>query len=94
MTNAVPEPYHGDMQIVARHLTATEVYLLCACLQAGGVPATVGDANLVQTYDWLAPAMGGANVRVPQDHVAQAQAVVAAFQRGELALDDDFDETA
>ena len=41
-----PEPapetmaYQGDLTVVAKNLTPTEAHMLCACLQAGGVPGT------------------------------------------------------
>ena len=85
------EPYLGDMQIVARHLTPTEAHMLCSCLQAAGVPAQVGDVHLVQMHALLAGAVGGACVRVPSSCVAEAKEVVASFERGDFSLQDDFD---
>ena len=85
------DAYLGDMQIVARCLDAVEAQLLCACLRAGGVPADTGDTQLVQTDSLIAIALGGACVRVPAQCVADAQELIAAFHRGDLALDDDFD---
>lgn len=83
--------YHGDMTIVARNLDATEAYMLCSCLRAGGVPAETGDTNLVQTHSLLTIAVGGACVRVPASYLAEAQAVITAFKRGEFQLGEDFD---
>ena len=84
-------PYLGDLEIVARYLTPTEAHMLCACLQAAGVPAETGDTNLVQAHSLLTGAVGGACLRVPASFVPQARAVIAAFERGEFALDDGFD---
>ena len=86
-----PLEYHGDMQIVARYLTSTEAYMLCSCLQAGGVPAEAGNANFVQAHSLLAAAVGGACVRVPAAFVTEATEVIAAFKRGEFQLGEDFD---
>jgi hypothetical protein len=83
--------YYGDLQIVARQLTAIEAQMLCSCLQASGVPAVAGDTNFVQTYSLLAGAVGGASVRVPAAFVPEALDVIAAFKRGEFRLKDDFD---
>jgi hypothetical protein len=83
--------YHGDMTIVARNLDATEAYMLCSCLRAGGVPADSGDTNLVQTHSLLTIAVGGACVRVPGNYLEEALEVIAAFKRGEFQLDEDFD---
>ncbi|RZL01805.1 MAG: hypothetical protein EOP36_10175 [Rubrivivax sp.] len=81
----------GDFQIVARHLTPTEAHLLRSCLEAAGIPSEVGDVNLVQAHGLLTGAVGGASVRVRQAFLSDARDVMAAYNRGELALDDDFD---
>ncbi|MCF8184158.1 MAG: hypothetical protein K9J43_04200 [Polynucleobacter sp.] len=83
--------YHGDMTIVARNLVATEAHVLCSCLRAGGVPADSGDTNLVQMHSLLTIAVGGACVRVPENYLAEAQEIIAAFKRGEFQLDEEFD---
>lgn len=83
--------YEGDYTLVARHLTPTEAHMLCGCLSAAGIPAQAGDTHLAQTHSLLAPALGGACVRVPADYVERAKAAIAAFRRGEFALEDDFD---
>lgn len=82
--------YQGDLTIVAKNLTPTEAHMLCACLQAGGVPAETADTNLVQTNALLSIAVGGASVRVPANFVDEARAVMAAYERGDFALGDDF----
>lgn len=84
------DEYQGDMTMVARYLTPTEAHLLCSCLHAAGVPAEAGDTNLVQAHSLLIGAVGGANVRVPANFVAEALDVIAAFKRGDFELDDDF----
>jgi len=89
--DAPPEEYLGDMVILARGLTPTEAHLLSACLHSAGIQADAGDTNIVQANSLLAIAVGGASVRVPSTQLAEAQAVVDAFRRGDLALDDDFD---
>lgn len=93
MDEAIPAEgaYHGDMQIVARYLTPTEAHMLCSCLQAAGVPAETGDTNLVQAHSLLAGAVGGACLRVPVQFAPEAMEVIAAYKRGEFALDEDFD---
>ncbi|TAK79004.1 MAG: hypothetical protein EPO01_18645 [Aquabacterium sp.] len=83
--------YHGDLVFIARHLTPTEAHLLCGRLSAAGVPAQIADANLVQAHSLLSPALGGASVKVPEDYVGRARAVMAAIQRGDFELADDFD---
>ncbi|QJE00634.1 DUF2007 domain-containing protein [Massilia forsythiae] len=80
-----------DMVEVARYLVPMEANLVCGCLVAAGIPAVLADANLVQTDLLLAPALGGVRILVPDDCLAQAQAALDAFQRGEFALDEDAD---
>jgi len=80
-----------DLFELARYLIPMEASLVQGCLVAAGVPAVLADANLVQTDLLLAPALGGVRILVPQEHLAQAQAVLEAFQRGEFALGEDAD---
>jgi len=80
-----------DLFEVARYLIPMEASLVQGCLVAAGVPAVLADAHLVQTDLLLAPALGGVRILVPEDHLAQAQAVLEAYQRGEYALDEDAD---
>ena len=85
------DAYHGDMTIVARNLDATEAHVLSSCLRAGGVPADSGDTNLVQMHSLLTIAVGGACVRVPENYLAEAREIIAAFKRGEFQLEEGFD---
>jgi hypothetical protein len=82
--------YQGDWVIVAQYLSFAEVHILRSLLQGAGIPAEVADAQLVQTDALLIPAMRGARLRVPATRVAEANEVIAAFKRGDFALDDDF----
>ncbi|HEY8085005.1 MAG TPA: hypothetical protein VIE69_05320 [Methylophilaceae bacterium] len=79
-----------QMRIVAHHLTPTEAYILCARLQAEGIPAEAGNANFAQTYSLYTFAVGGACLRVPLEYIPQAMQVIDAFNRGEFRLDEDF----
>ncbi|MES2149933.1 MAG: hypothetical protein V4508_09065 [Pseudomonadota bacterium] len=88
----VREPLPGrDLCIVAQYLIPTDAYLACGCLVAGGVPAVVADANHAQADLLISPAMGGVRVLAPISYLHQAEAILAAFERGEFALDDDAD---
>jgi hypothetical protein len=78
----------GDWQTLVTFFSPTEAFLLRGCLQAGGVPAMVADAELVQAHGLLASAIP-VRVMVPEKLVHQAEGVVAAFQRGDFALPDD-----
>ena len=82
------DPRDGDWQTLVTFFSPTEAYLLRGCLQAGGVPAMVADAQLVQAHGLLASAIP-VRVMVPEKLMHQAEQVVAAFQRADFALPDD-----
>jgi hypothetical protein len=50
-----------------------------------------GDVNLVQTDSLLTIALEGACVRVPTMMAAEAKEIIAARERGEPEIDDNFD---
>lgn len=91
--DAVTQPgvYHGEMQMVARHLTPTEAHMLASFLMTAGVPAEAGDTNLVQANALLSSAVGGACVRVPAAFVAEANELMEAYKRGDFELGEDYD---
>jgi hypothetical protein len=80
-----------DLFEIARYLVPMDARLVQGCLVAAGIPAVLADAHLVQAYSLLAPALGGVRILVPQEHLQGAEAVLAAYQRGEFALDEDAD---
>lgn len=82
-------PCLGDWVILARDLDQAEAYPLVSLLTSAGICAELDDIHAVQVG--LALAMGGVKIRVPQSQLAQARQLLAAFNRGEFALGDDFD---
>jgi hypothetical protein len=80
-----------DLFVVAKCMVPTDAYLLAGCLVAGGVPAVVADANHVQADLLIAPALGGVRILAPASYLVQAQEIIAAYERGYYALDDDLD---
>lgn len=81
-------PDDGDWQTLVSFFSPTEAFLLRGCLQAGGVPAMVADAQLVQTHSLLASAVP-VRVLVPEKLMRQAEAVLAGYERGDFALAED-----
>ena len=79
------DPHDGDWQTLITFFSPTEAFLLRGCLQAGGVPAMVADAHLVQTHSLLASAIP-VRVMVPEKLMRQAEAVIEAYHRGDFAL--------
>jgi hypothetical protein len=80
------EHYLGDMQIVAKFLSAIEANILCSFLRSCGLEASAGDTQLVQTDSLLTIALGGACVRVPAMQVGAAVELIEARDRGEFEL--------
>ncbi|MES3025359.1 MAG: hypothetical protein V4857_27605 [Pseudomonadota bacterium] len=80
-----------DLFTVAGYFEPTQALIVQGCLVAAGIPAVVADANLVQAHFLWANALGGVRIRVPQCHVQESLQIIAAFERGEFALDDDAD---
>ena len=89
--SASDEPYLGDMVLLVRQLDPTEAHLLTGLLQSMGIAAQAGDTELVQANSLWSIALGGANVRVPASQLEEAQAIHAAFLRGDFKLDEDTD---
>ena len=81
------EPPHGDLVTVTRVFNSLEAEMLRGCLEAEGIPATLGDVQLVQTYS-VGLALGGIRVMVPFPFADAARQTVDAFERGELAIDE------
>jgi hypothetical protein len=91
---AALESFHlegRDLFVVAKRMVPTDAWLLRGVLEAGGVPAVVADANHVQADLLIAPALGGVRILAPREYLAQAAAIIAAYERGDYALDDDAD---
>ena len=86
------EPYLGDMVILASDLDSTAAHILTSFLASTGIRAVPGDVETERMSPWpTLTAMGRAKIRVPQSQLAQARQLLEAYQRGEFALDDDFD---
>jgi hypothetical protein len=90
--NARDPFYDGDIVTIARRFDPIAAELLRGRLAADGIPATLGDAHLVQTYALWATALGGVRVMVPASYVPQALRAIAAIEHGELRLEDEGDE--
>ena len=81
-------PPHGDLVTVTRVFNSLEAEMLRGCLEAEGIPATLGDAQTIQTDTLLTVALGGIRVMVPAPFADAARQTVEAFERGALAIDE------
>ncbi len=93
-TEADEEPPHGDLVTVTRVFNSLEAEMLRGCLEAEGIPATLGDAQTIQTDTLLTVALGGIRVMVPASFADAARQTVEAFERGALAIDELPDDAA
>ena len=82
-------PTARDLFSVAAYYDPTHARIVQGCLVAAGVPAVVADDNLVQANQLWTAALGGVRILVPQQYIAEAQSVIAAFDRGDFALPDE-----
>ena len=84
---------HGPLQICARFLNPIDAQVLAACLQNAGLAARVMDSDTIFASGALFGSLprGGVRVMVPQSQFEEALRVRAAFDAGELAIDEEFD---
>jgi len=86
--DAHEQPPEVDMVTVTRVFNTLEAEMLRGCLEAEGIPATLGDVQTVQTDTLLTVAMGGVRIRVPAPFADAARQTIEAFERGALAIDE------
>lgn len=76
-----------DLVTVARFSTPLKANVLRACLEAHGIFAFVWGEHLGTGHILYSIAGGGVRVQVPENQLAQAKEVMAAWERGELDID-------
>src|SRR5690242_9996266 len=82
----------GRLVICARFMLPMEAEIFAARLTAEGVAAHVMDANTPYTDGFAGGfGTGGIRVMVARSQLAEAQRILAAFNAGEYAIDDDFE---
>jgi hypothetical protein len=87
-SQADEEPPHGELVTVIRVFNSLEAEMLRGCLEAEGIPVTLGDAQTVQTDTLLTVALGGIRVMVPAPFATTARQTVEAVERGALEIDE------
>jgi len=87
------DPGHGPLKICARYVNPLDAQVLAACLQNAGLAARVMDADTIYANGALFYSMilGGVRVMVPESQLEDALRIRAAFDAGEMAIDEDFD---
>jgi len=84
---------HGPLRICTRFLLPLDASIFAARLQADGIAAVVMDADTIYANGAFHTSLylGGARVMVPESQMADAQRILAAFNAGEYAIDENFD---
>ena len=82
-----------ELLVVEKGLPPGEAQDLANCLHTGGIPCAYGDIRREQV-DYRRAAVVSVNLLVHPAHLSKAKEAIAAFRRGEFAIDDDFDPGA
>jgi hypothetical protein len=79
-----------SLNAIARFTMPVEAQLLAGCLEAQGIPVFMGNVDTAHALGYMGAAVP-IIVRVPSRLAGEARAVMAAYEAGEFALDDDID---
>jgi Putative prokaryotic signal transducing protein len=84
---------HGPLRVCARCANPLDAQVLAACLQNRGLAPRVMDSDTIHANGALFSSLpfGGVRVMVPESQLEDALRICAAFDAGELAIDEDFD---
>lgn len=66
-----------------------QAQILSGLLQASGIPTQILQEGAGAQYALTVGALGEADLLVPADQLAEAQALLAAYEHGDLATDDE-----
>jgi Putative prokaryotic signal transducing protein len=78
-----------DLVTVAQFSNPLKANVLRACLESHGIFAYVWGEHLGVAHIFMSIAGGGVRVQVRSDQVAEAREVIAAFERGDFAIDEE-----
>jgi hypothetical protein len=81
-----------ELAILEKGLPPDEAQQLAGCLQCAGIPYVYGDIR--RMLDGRRAVVVSLSLLVPPALLAEAQEAVAAYNRGDLAIDENFDPAA
>jgi hypothetical protein len=81
-----PEPDETELVTIAECLSSTEAALLQGVLQSRGISAHLWGEYAGAAQVVLPTAGGGAHLQVHRDQLREAREVMAAYERGDLAI--------
>jgi hypothetical protein len=86
-----PQPGTGPLRICTRFPLPVDAEIFAARLQSEGIAARVMDSDTVYANGVGALGMGGVRVMVPESQMDEARRILAAFNAGDYAIDENFD---
>ena len=91
-SNSEPRVFEATsaLQTLGRYLNLLEAKIHCSLLLSEGIQAVLADENTVQSYNYIANAMGGVRLQVPGNQMAQAQQILAEARSGHRILSNEF----
>jgi len=78
-----------NLVTVAHFVNPLKANVLRACLESHGIHVFLWGEHLGTTHVFFSAMAGGMRVQVPSSQVERAKDVIAAWERGELAIDDE-----
>jgi hypothetical protein len=79
----------GVLMTVAEFWNPVEATLLRTLLESAGIYVHMWGEHLGVAHTFLSVASGGTKVQVPENQAEQAREIIAAYRRGEFALEED-----
>lgn len=79
-----------ELLVIATCSDASEAEFLKKHLEAEGFEPFIADDNIINTYNFLAPAVGWIKIRVPQSQAQEAAIFVEDLRNAEIIEDENF----
>jgi hypothetical protein len=83
----MPAALDGSYETLLRTPSLLNAQIICARLDAEGIPAIALDQNMANA-ELYRTAIGGIRIQVPRDQITAARDILDRLERGEYAIDD------
>lgn len=81
-----------ELAVIATSYDIVEAEFLRNHLEAEGFEVYLADENIVSTFNFLAPAVGGIKIKVPESEAETAAKFVEDLRNAEIVYDENFPE--
>ena len=81
-----------ELVVIATSYDIVEAEFLRNHLEEKGFEVYLADENVVSMYNFLAPAVGGIKIKVPESESVEAKQFVEDLQNAEIIYDENFPE--